>query len=75
MRRRDRRGGVQAGSVLHVRYENVRVYSCEEQVEFVSMLDRSTYRAFDVRLCSSAMMLEQYRAHNELYAERSAMYV
>ena len=52
-----------------------RVYPCDEKIGLVSMRNRRTYRAFDVRLRSFAMILEQYRAHNALYTEKPAMYV
>ena len=55
-------------------YHTGRVYSCDEQVEFVSC-DRRTYRAYDIRLRASAMSMDQYLDCCELYVADSFVYV
>ena len=52
-----------------------RVYGCDEQIGYVSVRDRRTYGGFNVRLRSSAMSLDQYRAQCALYADKSPVYV
>ena len=50
------------------------MYGCAEEIEYVSS-DRRTYRAYDVRFSASAMSMDQYRNHCDLYAYELPVYM
>ena len=56
-------------------YDISRVYGYDEQIGYVSVHDRRTYRGYEECLRAFAMTLDQYRTHYALYSERSPIYV